>query len=174
MKKAYVIILAAAMLILAACTGKAGDPLYGKPFDEGRDPAFVFENKTYSINDDAQSIVKALPGEYEYTESLSCMTEGYDKTYDFGYIVIDTVPAETGERISRVTITDGSVSTARGIKVGDGREDLINAYGEAFFEDGPYIVYSKNNDKNELSGIKIYFEIENDNVKEIMIFDPGF
>ena len=174
MKQTIAFILAAAALLLAACTGKGGDTLYGKPFDEERDPAFVYSGKTYSIGGDVQKIIEALPGEYEYAESLSCMTEGYDKTYDFGYIAIDTVPNESGERISRVTITDATVSTARGIKVGDGREDLGYAYGEAYFEEGPYVVYTKNNDKNELSGIKMYFEIENDKVKGIIIFDPGF
>ena len=91
-----------------------------------------------------------------------------------GFIVIETVPSGEKDRISRISVTGEGAETPRGIKVGSTRSDIVNAYGENGFIENSNLVFSKKGDKNDISGTKIYFRLEDDIVTEFIVFDPGF
>lgn len=167
-----IVILSTAALI--GCSGKNADSLSGKPYDEERDPAVIIDGKSFSVKGDIDELLAVVPGSYEYSEALSCMTAGYDKTYDYGFIVIETVPSGEKDRISRISVTGEGAETPRGIKVGSTRSDIVNAYGENGFIENSNLVFSKKGDKNDISGTKIYFRLEDDIVTEFIVFDPGF
>ena len=167
------LLLTIVIMLFGGCSHN-NETLIGKPFKPDSDTAFVIDGKTRRIKGDADELINAVPGEYSYSEALSCMTEGYDKTYDFGFIKIETVPSGGEDRLSCITVTGEGISTPRGISVGSSKEDVISAYGENGYKEGPYLVFSESGDPNDISGAKLYFKIENDTVTEMIAFDPGF
>ena len=110
---------------------------------------------------------------YEYGETVSCVYEGYDKTYTYPDIVVSTVPDGDTDIIEMFTINGKSASTTRNITVGATKEEVIAAYGDNYWDDG-YMNYTESGDENNISEMRIQFELENDVVKHIFIYSPSY
>lgn len=72
----------------------------------------------------------------------SCHGDGEDKTYEYNGFTVFTYPRSGGEYILEINITDPAVPTAKGIKIGDTRRDIIAVYGEGYSESGSYCIYT--------------------------------
>lgn len=187
MKKVFALLLALCMILaFAACTGTnpSGDPsgspagespedLIGKPFSAKKDMAVIINGKTYPVRVDSADVLSVLGSEYEYGETISCVYDGYDKTFAYDGITVSTVPDGEKDIIEMFTITGSKYTTARNITVGATREEVIAAYGEKYFDDG-YLTYSESADINNISEMRIQFLFDGDTVSEIYVYSPSY
>lgn len=172
-----VLLVLAMLAAFAACGSdpKKEEPedLAGKPFNNELDMAVVINGKKYPVRVDSKQILADLGDGYEYGETVSCVYEGYDKTYTYPDIVVSTVPDGDTDIIEMFTINGKSASTTRNITVGATKEEVIAAYGDNYWDDG-YMNYTESGDENNISEMRIQFELENDVVKHIFIYSPSY
>lgn len=183
MKKNLVIsaLLISVMLLaaFAGCSGsKQGESQQiapGSAFNDKADMAVVINGVTYPVRVDSANVLSALGNDYDYDETVSCVYEGYDKTFQFEDIRVSTVPVDNVDIIEMFTLTGGDYSTTRGLKVGASRQDVVAAYGDRFTsDDGYYLVYTQNGDPNDYSAMRIMFKMNGDTVEEICIYSPSY
>ena len=65
------------------------------------------------------------------SEGISCMGDGYDRTYDYGDYIVYTFAdrAKTGDYVQEIDLVTDAYSTNAGIHVGSTREEVESAYG---------------------------------------------
>lgn len=82
---------------------------------------------------EAAPVIKALgkPSKNVF-EVDSCAYQGKDKVYTYGGFELSTYPADGKECIASVYLTDDSVATPEGIKLGSKAQDVVNAYGKDY------------------------------------------
>jgi len=172
MKKLLPIVLAIALcLAFAACGGApAGAP--SGSFSE-KDLGFGLDGKTYYLREDSAELIKALGDGYEYSEVVSCVYDGKDKTFEYPGVTVGTVPVDGADVTECITLTDGTYSTLRGAKVGDTIEAVKAPYGDGWFDDG-YLTYSLSGDSGDIHSERIQFEYANDAVTRIFIYSPSY
>ena len=86
------------------------------------------------------SVLTALGEPQDKLEAKSCVHEGYDRVYYYAGYEVNTQPTADGrEVIVSVYLTDDSMTTAEGIRIGDSADAMKNTYGDA---DGASGVYS--------------------------------
>ena len=87
----------------------------------------------------------------------SCAFEGEDNVYTYSNIEITANVSGKTETIYSVYFMDETVETNEGIKIGDSKAKMIEAYGDNYIDDVSLITYvDKNGDK------QINFQIEDD------------
>lgn len=167
MKKNTVIIMLALMLLLAGCSGKTNSG-----FSED-DLGLEIAGEKYYLREDSAPVIEALGDGYEYSEMVSCVYDGQDKTFAYPGLTVNTVPVEGRDIIEMFTLTDDTYATLRGVKVGMSRDQVIAAYGEEYFDDG-YINYTVTNDPTDIQAERIQFEMSGDTVSVIYIYSPSY
>lgn len=166
MKRNTVIVLLIVALLLTGC-GKQEDG-----FNE-KDLGIEINGETCYLRTDSAPLIAALGDGYEYSEMVSCVYDGKDKTYTYPGITVSTVPVDGKDIIEMLTLTDDTYSTLRGSRVGDSRENVIATYGEEYFDDG-YINYTLTNDPADIQAQRIQFEMNGDTVSAIYIYSPSY
>ena len=156
-------------LLLAACSS-AGAPTGA--FGEN-DLGLEVNGKTYYLREDSAELVAALGDGYSYSEVVSCVYDGKDKTFEYPGVKIATVPVDGKDVIEVMTLTDGTYSTLRGAKVGDKLDSVKAAYGDGWFDDG-YLTYSISGDESDIHSERIQFEYSGDTVSRIFIYSPSY
>lgn len=151
---------------------KDGDHM-GKPFDDSFDMALVNGDKVYPIHTDAAPVIADLGDNYQYSEAISCTRDGMEKTYEYDGLRIDTLPTDNGDIIGLFVITGGSYKTPRGIGVGSTKDELFAAYGDYYYDDY-YYVFTKSNDPENITDMRLQIVVENDVVVEINIYAPDY
>ena len=125
MKRIGLILAAALMLSLcfAAC-------------DQGKGGEYSFAYNGYGIHigDDGNAVAAALGTPADYIEEDSCGGEGPDKTFVYPGFRYDTVMKGGVDRIVKIVLTDDSIATPEGIKIGSAKSAVIAAYGDAYTE----------------------------------------
>lgn len=160
------------LLIVAACGGKPAATAPTGAFSE-KDLGVAVGGKTYYLREDSAPLLAALGNGYEYSEMVSCVYDGKDKTYSYPGITVNTVPVNGKDVIEMITLTDSTYTTLRGAKVGDKTATLVTLYGEDYFDDG-YITYSLTNDPVDIQAERIQFEPAGDAVGKIYIYSPSY
>ena len=118
-------------------------------------------------------MLAALGDGFEYSEMVSCVYDGKDKTYTYPGITVNTVPVGGKDVIEMITLTDGTYATLRGAKVGDALSSVTELYGADYFDDG-YHTYSISNDPEDIQSERIQFEPLGDAVGTIYIYSPSY
>ena len=181
--KVRILALMAALLMaaaaLAGCSGNKPDDKQGiapgSPFKDASDMAVVINGVTYPVRVDSANVLSALGNDYDYSETVSCVYKGYDKSFEYDDIKVSTVPVDDVDIIEMFTVTGGDHATPRGIRVGDTREAVLAAYGENYTsDDGFYITYTENGDPYDYSAMRIMFKMTDDKVEEICIYSPSY
>ena len=76
--------------------------------------------------------VKDMLGEpLDYTESKSCLYDGYDKTYTYKNIIVITYPINNQEKVSSITILTEDVKHNLPVSIGDNIDAIKDAYSES-------------------------------------------
>ena len=129
--------------------------------------------KVYYLREDSAALLAALGDGFEYSEMVSCVYDGKDKTYTYPGITVNTVPVGGKDVIEMITLTDGTYATLRGAKVGDALSSVTELYGADYFDDG-YLTYSITNDPEDIEAERIQFEPLGDAVGTIYIYSPSY
>ena len=115
--------------------------------------------------DDSIDVIKDKLGELlEYSESKSCMYEGFDKVYTYSDVKIITYPKDGGEYINSITVLSNNVETGCGILIGDTTDAIKGKYAE------DKMVITKSCYMYETDDFGIAFYVESDTVVEIEIY----
>ena len=89
----------------------------------------------FSVNHDADAVIEKLGDPIDLVETPSCGGgEEPDREYTYAGFKFNTVNENGVNKIVKIVLTDDSVSTPEGITIGDGRETVIETYGEDFTE----------------------------------------
>lgn len=171
MKRMITLLLLAALALTAF--GCAGKPSAVTGAFSKSDLGIELSGKRYYLREDSADAIKALGDGYEYSETLSCVYEGQDKTFTYDGLIVSTVPVNQKDVVEMFTLTSPAYTTLRGAKVGDTRDAVIALYGEDYFDDG-YLTYSLTNDPSDIQAERIQFEFSGDAVSKIYIYSPSY
>lgn len=90
----------------------------------------------------------AIAGEYkEYVEIPSCVYTGYDKMYIYGGYEINVNTIDGEDVVTRIILTDDSVTTKEGLFIGDSVKKMKSLYGTSYVLDEGIYEYSKDDGK---------------------------
>ena len=139
MKKLSLILAAVLLVTLCFVACDAG---------KGGEYSFAYNGKSIRIGDDGNAVASALGAYSDYIEEDSCGGEGPDKTFVYPGFRYDTVMTGGVDRIVKIVLTDDSVATPQGIKIGSAKSAVVSAYGDGYTEtaDGG-LVYTDGNTK---------------------------
>ena len=118
-----------------------------------RSNSFVVNGFSLTPNMDASGIKGALGEPLSYFEEPSCASQGTDKYYTYPGYMIQTYDDGEKEVINYITFKDDSVSTKEGIDLSMTKENVIEAYGEDYYETANSISYESGDTK-----LKFIFE----------------
>ena len=102
--------------------------------NSGQEYAFAHGGTAIRIGDNGNTVAAALGTYSDYIEEDSCGGEGPDKTFVYPGFRFDTVMTGGVDRIVKIVLTDDSVATPQGIKIGDAKSAVIAAYGDGYTE----------------------------------------
>lgn len=152
----------AVCLLLALCACGTLAACGGASDSKGEVFALSIQEQTVKGDVDVAGYLKAFGDSYEYSEAISCAYDGMDKIYSYPGFNIYTYPKEDKDFVLEVELTDDTYGTARGIKVGMTKADIVKAYGEGYFEEGSNLVYNTTDDKSDTAAPTLYFTLNGD------------
>ncbi len=160
MKKFIVIVLiAAALCALCAC---------GEASLSEKDLSLTVSGVSVDTGADVAALLDAFGDDYAYSEAISCVYTGMDKTYEYPNCILYTYPDGDTDRLMELYCT-ADVTTSRGITIGSSREDVEKAYGSTYTEAGVTLTYALAAPDDLTLPASIYFELQNDTVCAIGI-----
>ena len=125
----------------------------------------VFKGATLTLDADAKAALATLGDDCKFAETGSCYGDGKDRVYEYTSFKIKTYSNGDKEYILAVEIfndSDETVATPEGIRVGDTREAVIKAYGEATEASDAKLVYLRADGK-----VKLQFLLRNGAVTNV-------
>lgn len=162
MKK--IIIILTLVLCLGLCGCQNGDS--GKASEDitlEQDSVRV-NNTVISLHDDMADVLEKLGEPVTYSESKSCMYDGYDKVYSFDDLTIITYPDGEKDYISSISSSSVDVENALDIKIGDNKSKVSDVFGADKVEENDICCIYETSDY----GVCCY--LEGDTVSEIEIY----
>ncbi len=163
MKKILAIVLMATFCVgLVGCGDSSADNSEQK--ESLKQNQVRMENLVIALDDSMDAVKEALGEPLEYSESKSCMYDGFDKTYTYADVVFITYPKDGGEYINSITVLSNKVETGCGVLVGDSTDAITSKYNE------DEMVITKSCYMYETEDLGVAFYVENDVVTEIEIY----
>ncbi|MBQ2582158.1 MAG: hypothetical protein II574_11095, partial [Ruminococcus sp.] len=171
-----VAVLAALCLIQVGCgseskkeTESAGGASSSASSESGQEKAaqgdgfaLDFNGTQVVLGAEMKPIADKLGEPTKYFESQSCAFQGLDKVYTYGGVTIRTYPDKEVDYVLSIELKDDSVSTVEGISIGDAKDKVKKAYGDAASSTDTSYVFEK-------GGSKLSFIYGNDgNVSSIV------
>lgn len=138
------------------------------PFSED-DLLITVLDTTSVLLEDAAPLLTALGDDCQVSEAESCVYVGMDKTFDYGSIIVYTVPSGEKDLLDGVDIMDDRAASGRGIRVGNSRDDVLAAYGPQAGTDSD-LVYNQSGDIENLADPKLTFIMDGDTVSAISFY----
>ena len=159
MKRILTAALAAALLLAAAgCGGPA----------ESAAPSLTVDGTEITGDTPVDDVLALLGEDYAYYEAISCVYDGMDKTYTYPDAIVYTYPDGEQDCLMELYCTGGDVS-AGGITFGASRDQVIDAFGEDYTEEGSMLVYAREPSSANLEPASLYFELTDGSVTAIAI-----
>jgi hypothetical protein len=143
MKKVIAIFMIIACLLGAISCGSNGEA-GEETFEITDNGLFAFRHTSGVIvhpHDSMRQIAESMGEPKQYSESESMA--GRTLTYVYDGVKFITYPDKNANYIHRIILLDSSVSTLKGVKIGDKIESVIDAYGEDFTYSGSGYKYTK-------------------------------
>lgn len=117
----------------------------------------IVNDVSIGLGTDINEVIEQLGEPDDYVQARSCLHDGDDKIYTYGGIIIYTYPQGKRDIVYIVEYT-GEEKTPSGIGLGSTIEDLKEAYGNEYVDDGFYTTYELDTDAT------ISFQLENQEV----------
>lgn len=142
-------------VLLVSCSGeKEENEIYG----------FYSNGVEIHVGDDTSEVIGKLGEWIRREESPSCADMGLDVIYVYpGFRIVSHEENRVG-RIILIEITSDTLSTHRGVRVGDRVDKVISAYGEGYRTVGESVEYSG-------EGCILRFAVRDGRVVSIKYFD---
>ena len=109
------------------------------------------------------ALLDAFGEDYAYSEAVSCVYTGMDRTYDYGGLILYTYPDGDTDRLLELYCTE-NVQTAQGIGIGASRKDVERAYGTDYTQAGSTLTYALAAQVSLTVPASLYFELDGDTV----------
>lgn len=158
MKKIWIVTLILS-LCLCACGSNGG-------FSEA-DLSLTVDGVSVTAKTEMQEILADLGDNYEYSEAISCVYEGMDKTFDYENLSLYTYPDGDSDHLMEIYCVGGEVTTSKGITFGATKAEIIEQYGKDYVEAGATISYELPTQNAENLPASLYFVLEDDAVAAI-------
>ncbi len=133
--------------------------------EENKVYSFTYNDKNFILGEEFST--SKYGKEVRYAEVPSCAGQGVDKTYTYDHYEITTTPDGDKDKIYTIYLTDDSVKTTEGIKIGDSLENLTKTYGNDYEKRDNAYTYTLDNTHLEfivvgdtISSIEYYIDIE--------------
>ena len=140
--------LAIALIMLVCFVGCDGG-------SEAKSYVFKSGDVEIKVGGEANAVVSALGEAQNLVETPSCGGGAEpDREYTYAGFKFNTVNENGVNKIVKLVIIDDSVSTAEGISIGDGREAVIEAYGENYTENASGTLTYTDGEVKLMFGIK--------------------
>jgi hypothetical protein len=124
---------------------------------------FVYSGGYIALSDDIGRVISEIGEPYNIFESPSCAFLGVDKKLYYEGFIIDTYPFEGNDFVLSIMLTDSSVMTPEGIRLGASFDNMVAAYGNDYENMLDLFSYTKN-------GSKLSFLFENDEIVDITYY----
>ena len=109
----------------------------------------------FSVHHDADAVIEKLGDPIDLVETPSCGGgEEPDREYTYAGFKFNTVNENGLNKIVKIVLTDDSVSTPEGISIGDGRDAVIEVYGDNFTENASGTLIYTDGSTKLMIGIK--------------------
>lgn len=159
MKKVLFFALALVLLLgLCACGKDTG-------FSEA-DLSLTVDGVTVTSKSAVSDLLAGFGEDYEYSEAISCVYEGMDKTFTYENLSLYTYPDGDSDCLMEIYCVDGDVKTSKGIALGSTKADVEAAYGKGT-QTGSILSYELPAKSDEAVPASLYFELDGDVVTAI-------
>ena len=125
------------------------------------------ESKVYSFTDNGNEFVLGaifdedkLGQNSSYSETVSCASQGTDKTYTYPNFEVKTYNDGKDDRILSIYLITDDVQTKEGVKVTDSYQKMLDTYGNNFDQLDALYIY-------RLGKTALHFMVENDVITAI-------
>ncbi len=107
----------------------------------------------------------------EIMKAESCLFKGEDKEFIGEDIIIATYPSGKNEKdiVETIYIEGGKYETARGIQIGMGKQEVIEAYGENYVQEHDQMIYTFK-DIHKDPWLVFVLDLETEQVLQYFIF----
>lgn len=146
---AMVMVMSAGLL---ACGKNEGNTAVNKENQsQSREPdekGYVFESAGTAIEIDAKvDTYTSRLGEPKggYYEAKSCAFDGLDKFWYYDGFTIQAYQKDGEDLVYQVLLTDDTVKTKEGVKIGDTKDKIISVYGSGYKVNGTMYIYESGN-----------------------------
>ncbi len=104
---------------------------------------FVYLNSgaTFEIDAPAADALAKVGEPLSYFEASSCAFGEQDKVWTYQGFRVDTYQLDGIDYILDVILTDDTVMTSEGVRIGDSTDDILAAYGTPTLTDTNYMIY---------------------------------
>ena len=156
MKRITALILSAAILcaLLCAC---------GKSAFTEDDISIRVNGETIDTHSSVSAILDAFGPDYAFSEAISCVYTGMEKTYQYSDCILYTYPGEQGDCLLEIYCTADAAS-AKGPGIGSSRTEVEAAYGSGYTQAGDVMTYTLDGAGAQMEPATIYFELQDDTV----------
>ena len=156
MKKTLCLLLTALLLcaLLAAC---------GEKTISEADLSLTVNGTAVRPDTSVSALLDAFGGDYTYSEAVSCVYTGMDKTYAYSDRILYTYPDGDADRLLELYCT-ADVQTAQGVGIGASRKDVEAAYGTEYTQAGNTMTYALAAQDSLTIPASLYFELDGDTV----------
>ena len=159
MKKLLFFALVLALVLgLCACGSDA-------KFSEA-DLSLTVDGVSVTAKSEVADLLDSFGEGYEYSEAISCVYEGMDKTFTYENFSLYTYPNGSSDCLMEIYCVDGDVKTAKGITFGSTKSEIEAAYGKGT-EAGSTLTYELPAKSEENVPASLYFVLRDDAVTAI-------
>ena len=99
-----------------------------------KDAVIVYKSAKISIDDEISDIIAVIGEPDDMYSSPSCLYDGDDKTFIFGYVTIFTYPDGDKDKVLEVIADTDEATTPKGLKIGMTYEEVEALYGKGEFD----------------------------------------
>ena len=156
MKKTICLLLTA--LLLCALLGSCGKKTISEV-----DLTLTVSGTAVRPDTSVSALLDAFGTDYTYSEAVSCVYTGMDKTYAYSDRILYTYPDGDADRLLELYCT-ADVQTAQGVGIGASRKDVEAAYGTEYTQAGNTMTYALAAQDSLTIPASLYFELDGDTV----------
>lgn len=161
MKKTICLLLTA--LLLCALLGSCGKKTISEV-----DLTLTVGGTAVRPDTSVSALLDAFGTDYTYSEAVSCVYTGMDKTYAYSDRILYTYPDGDADRLLELYCT-ADVQTAQGVGIGASRKDVEAAYGTEYTQAGNTMTYALAAQDSLTIPASLYFELDGDTVCAIRL-----